>query len=252
MIYYIPQLGLLGLHEYTNLIKQSFKTHIYAVVILCSLISYLVVFYFYWKPRPNLDIGFETKNLNLKIILYFLLIVIGFGFAEQPLIDFKMIIDYYQYSEVKHYSFKFSGFSTTYIYIIIQTLLVSPVFEELFFRKFLFVQLLKKNKTQKAIMISSLCFSIIHFETPSNLVPTFIFGIITCLIYLKTKKIIYLIILHFLFNLCYILYSIYGESFFDWLYGLNYNFMYWALFLFGVFTTILGIKKIFQLTEYNT
>jgi hypothetical protein len=40
------------------------------------------------------------------------------------------------------------------------------------------------------------------------------------------------------------LYSIYGEPFFNWVYGLNFDFMYWALAIFGILITVLGMKKI--------
>ena len=172
-----------------------------------------------------------------------MIIALGLGFVCQPIIDFNRIIDFYLNSEIKpHY--KFSGFSTLFIYTRASSILFAPIFEELFFRKFLFSKLLEKNKIWVAILISSLCFSAIHFPTPNSLIPTFIWGVVSCIIYLKTKNIIYLIIIHFLNNLCSMLYAIFGTPFYDWVYGLNFDFMYWALFIFGILITILGVKKI--------
>ena len=244
IIYYIPQLGLFGIVRYTNTMGEEFHEYVIIIVILSSLISYLIVFYFYWKPRPKLKSELNIKQLNFSLIPYLMLIVIGLGFAEQPLFDFEKIMNYYQNSEVEPHTYKFLGFTTFFLYFRASSLLIAPIFEEMFFRKLLFSKLLEKNKLWTAILISSLCFSAIHFETPNNLIPTFIFGVIACVIYLKTKNIIYPIIIHFLNNLCSALYSIYGEPFFDWIYGLNYNFMYWALFAFGILITTLGIKRI--------
>lgn len=244
VIYYIPQLVLVGLAEYTDIEKKGFSEHIYLIVVLSSLISYLLIFYYFWKPRPNLKSELKIKDLDFKLIPYLLLIVIGLGFAEQPLFDFGRIIKYYKTSEMETQSYKFYGITSLFIYIRAQSLLIAPIFEELFFRKFLFNELLKKNKAWIAIVISSLCFSAVHFETPNNLIPTFIYGVIACIIYLKTKNIVYLIIIHFLNNLCSMLYSIYGEPFFNWIYGLNFDFLYWALAIFGILITVLGMKKI--------
>lgn len=163
---------------------------------------------------------------------------------SQPISDFERIIDYYQHSEIKPNYHKFTGIGPFFIYFNVSGILIAPIVEGLFFREFLFSKLLEKNKTWIAIFGSSLCFSAIHFETPNNLIPTFIYGVIACLIYLKTKNIIYLVIIHFLNNFISMLYSVYGEPFFDWVYGLNYDFMYWALFVFGILTTILGVRKI--------
>jgi membrane protease YdiL (CAAX protease family) len=173
-----------------------------------------------------------------------LLIVIGLGFVSQPIFDFDEIIDYYFNSEIKVHNNKFYGFSLHFIYFRVSSLIIGPIFEELFFRKFMFSKLLDKNKLWVAILISSLCFSAIHFENPNNLLPSFIYGVIACIIYYQTKNIVYLIILHFLSNLSSMLYAIHGEVFFDWLYSLNFDLIYWALFVFGILLTILGVKQI--------
>lgn len=244
VISYIPQLILLVVLEYTDLVTDGFLRHIYIVVVLSNLISFLIVFYYFWKPKPSISVSPSIKQLDLTILPYLLLIVIGLGLAEQPLLDFEKILDYYQNSEIKSHSNKFIGFSANFLYLRISSLIIAPIFEELFFRKFLFSKLLKKNKLWIAVVISSICFSAIHFETPNNLIPTFIYGVIACIIYFNTKNIIYLIIIHFLYNLSSMLYMIYGEPFFDWVYGLNYDLIYWALAIFGILITVLGVQKI--------
>ena len=60
----------------------------------------------------------------------------------------------------------------------------------------------------------------------------------------KTKNILYTIILHFFANLTWLSLLVYGEKFYEWIYELNYDFMYWSLFVFGILMTILGMKKI--------
>ncbi len=244
VIIYIPQGILVLLYKNTELIGEGFKEHIYGVFALSYLIAYLIVLYFFWKPKPILKSVFNIKKLDLKLLPYLLLFVIGYGFVEQVFVDFEKILNYYETSEIRPYSNHFAGITGSFIYFNISSLIIAPIFEELFFRKFLFVKLLEKNKLWISIIVSSLCFAAIHFETPSNLIPTFVFGIIACLIYFKTQNIIYTIVIHFLNNFISTLYSIYGESFFKWVYGLEFGFMYWALFVFGILTTILAVKKI--------
>lgn len=243
-IFYIPPLGLVGLYKFTDLIGEGIKFHYYSTIVLSSLISYIIVFYFYWKPRPNLKVDFDIKRFDILLVPYLLLIAIGLGFAEQPLFDFNKIVDFYSTSEATIYSYRFEGVTTTFFYQLISTLLLAPVLEELFFRRFLFTKLLEKNNIWTSIIVSSSCFAIIHFLTPINIIPTFIFGIIACIIYLKTRNIIYLILVHFLNNLFSTLYSIHGQLFFEWIYALNYDLVYWSLSLFGIFLTVLGVKKI--------
>ena len=244
VVYYIPQGTLVLLITYADWNINLFNPYFNIVWIISSIAAYLLVFYFFWKPKPDYYTILDTNRVNFNIIPYLILIVIGLGLVGQPLIDFDEIIDYYLNSEIKPHNNKFAGFSLNFLYFRISSLLIAPIFEELFFRKFLFTKLLEKNKLWIAIIISSICFSAIHYEQPSNLIPTFIYGVIACIIYYKTKNIFYLVITHFLYNLSSMMYSIYGESFFDWVYGLNFNFIYWALFAFGILITILGVKKI--------
>ena len=244
VIWYIPQLGLVGLLKYTNVISDGIREHTYAILILGSLVSYLVIFHFYWKPRPNYKSISDIKNIDTSLFPYLFLIVIGMGFVSQPIFDFEKIIDFYNTSEVKSTSHKFAGISALFVYFRFSSLFIAPLFEELFFRKFLFTKLLEYNKVWLSVIISSLCFSAIHFETPYNLLPTFIYGVIACIIYMKTKNICYLIIIHFMYNLVAMLYSVYGEHFYNWVYDQNYRFMYWALFVFGILLTALGLEKI--------
>ena len=141
----ILELGLVGLDKYTNLIEKGNKEHIFGIAFILIWTSYLIVAYFFWKPRPILKSELNIKQLDFTLIPYLLIIVIGLGFVTQPIIDFNRIIDFYLNSEIKpHY--KFSGFSTLFIYLRASSLLFAPIFEELFFRKFLFSKLLERNK----------------------------------------------------------------------------------------------------------
>lgn len=245
VIYYIPQSILVLLYKYANWNIDLFNPNFEIVWGLSSIIAYLLVFYFFWKPKPDYQTILEMKGLNLDLVPYLILIVIGYGFVAQPFWDYNRLIEYFQNSSFEPYIRSYDESKTKYIYSLISPLIIAPIFEELFFRKFLFSKLQKKYNLNISIIISSICFSIIHFEITGNLLPSFIFGITSSLIFFKTKKISYSILLHFFNNLCITLFNTsYGEPYFNWLDGLKYDITYWALFAFGILITVLGMKKI--------
>jgi len=180
--------------------------------------------------------------------LYLPLIGIGLLLINKPFWDFNKIMEYYQGISTND-NFVSSNNNIALIYILISTLLIAPIVEELFYRKFLLDKLLEKNKPVLAIIISSICFSIMHIETPNNLIPTFISGIILGIIYLKTKKIGYCIMLHFIVNLIIVTTNNIGISYDNWLIGYNFDIYYWLSFGVGIIILIIGMKKI---TTANT
>jgi len=84
--------------------------------------------------------------------------------------------------------------------IIITALFIAPIVEELIFRKFLFVALIKKSGLLWASIISSFCFSLVHLNLSAFLV-LFILGLFLSYSYLKFGTLIAPVICHFLFNL---------------------------------------------------
>lgn len=73
------------------------------------------------------------------------------------------------------------------------TAIFTPVLEEIFFRGLLFTSLANKWGIKKAIVISSIFFGVFHLD----ILGGFVFGIVTCILYLKTKSLFAPIILHF-------------------------------------------------------
>lgn len=244
VVYYIPQAILVFLAKNTDWNINLFHPNFQMVWDLSRLMAYTLILYFFWKPKQDLSKILDTDEFDFNIIPYLVLIAIGLGFIGQPFWDYNQLIEYFENSSFEPNTRSFREFDLQYIYSLIGALVISPIFEEVFFRKFLFLKLLEKHKLYIAIIISSICFSAIHFETPANLIPSLIFGVISCLIYFKTKKISYSILLHFINNLCVTLFNLYGESFFNWLDNLKYDLVYWALFIFGILITVLGMKKI--------
>lgn len=83
--------------------------------------------------------------------------------------------------------------------ILISTGLIVPIWEELFFRGILLRKLMIKHSTVTAIVLSSLCFAIIHFNF-ANIIFNFIVGCFFAYVYILKRNIWVPIIIHSVFN----------------------------------------------------
>lgn len=86
------------------------------------------------------------------------------------------------------------------ILCFISTVIMAPIFEEIVYRQVILDELLVKYNYKKAIIISSLIFSIYHLNLV-QLVDAFLVGIILAMVYYKSKSLIPCIALHGLNNL---------------------------------------------------
>lgn len=82
---------------------------------------------------------------------------------------------------------------------MIGAVLFAPVIEEIIFRGIILNKWAERSSNIRALALSSLVFGLIHFD--SLIVPQLIGGLIYGLVYLKTKKLIYPIFMHMLYNL---------------------------------------------------
>jgi membrane protease YdiL (CAAX protease family) len=250
-VFSLTQVTLGFIFYKTELIPEYLQRHIGITTAISFLVAYLVMFKVFWKPKLNIRQFLKLENYKLKILPYLILIAIGLQLLDRPFWDLEKIWNYINFSEFETDFNSFNGFNPAFIYSSISILLISPIFEELFFRKFLLQKLLEKNNQKIGILISSLCFAIIHIETPFNLIPTFVFGIISSFIFIKTRRIGYSILLHFLVNLLVQVLYVFDFAFDKWLLSLNFNYIYWIMFLIGIGLTYFGIKKTTGNNVYN-
>ncbi|WP_257150954.1 CPBP family intramembrane glutamic endopeptidase [Bacillus wiedmannii] len=75
---------------------------------------------------------------------------------------------------------------------------VAPICEEILFRGFILSRFTYKFGIKKAVIFSSICFGVLHLN---NVFGTTIFGIISCLMYLKTKSLFPSIVAHMVNNI---------------------------------------------------
>jgi membrane protease YdiL (CAAX protease family) len=245
LLYIISATGYIGfefLIQKTEYLQTKPDSHKILFLIILNTISHLIIFYFFWKPKLDIKNTLKTSNYNSNIYLYLPILAIGLLLLNKPFIDFINHLDFF--SKLNQVN-SFSNYNTlTIIYNIISLVIVVPILEELFFRRFLLEKLLKKNSATKSLIISSLCFSFVHFLTPANLLATFIAGLVLGSIYIKTRKVGYSIILHFFTNGIIQIVSFLGVSYENLFSNIQFNWLYWLFCIIGMFLTYFGLKKI--------
>ena len=133
----------------------------------------------------------NTKNFSVKYILLSLLIGLSLNFFIGGIFDYILFK-----SETSDIEFP-NVFSVSYL------ILVAPIAEEYIFRK-CSVNLFGSEVSDKvfAVLLSSLLFSAVHNITDiSTIMITFSSAIIFSIIYIKSRKILYPIISHSMFNI---------------------------------------------------
>ena len=210
--------------------------------IVPKLIAYAVIILAVVRFDLKLNIGLEKiKSLRLDIIIYIFLIAFGLRLVIKPLYEFETLISIFNGNEINPNSYS-QIISIPFYYGAFSTMIISPICEELFFRKVLISKLLTRNSLNISILVSSLCFMLIHFANFNNLIPTLLLGIACALVYVKSKNIFYPILLHFFYNLDWMVLTIFREEYVTWLRGINYGPIYWIVVGIGILLVILGFR----------
>ncbi|MGL6107700.1 lysostaphin resistance A-like protein [Romboutsia sp.] len=153
--------------------------------------------------------GSNTKEKYITIrkrdILYVFFIMIGFILIRQGLL-FDVLTKFKGPVTKENIDFicnnlEKTQLSFTIFILMIQTIIIAPIFEELFFRGIIFNGLLNKYQGdfKKAIIFSSIIFGVAHLNIPQG-INGIIAGTILAAIYYYTKSIKLSIFAHFLNN----------------------------------------------------
>lgn len=209
------------------------------------LISYWLFYKLILKETPKLE---ETEFPKIKDshIFSMIIIVIGLKFFEQPIFDLlQQLVIPEEFKEfLQNRKFQNKELTISFALYAVPALVIAPIAEELFFRNYLLKNLLQKNSVATSIIISSICFSLVHLPNYINLIPTFLLGLILGYVMTKTKNISVCIAIHFLFNLTVTLLTLYGKHLYENLESLNYNPTYWLLCLSGSILVFFGLRTI--------
>jgi len=172
---------------------------------LINSVATLIFLLFIFKLIKQTDL-LKLKKADSKYYLIALILGIGFVFFQSIL-----NVIYHQETSSEFFDYDFT-LERLISMNAIASIMVVPVTEELFFRKYILGSLIENYKPLIAIIISSLLFAFIHIPFASIFFENFDFslhqayialfgGIISGVLFYKSKSIIPSIIFHVFWNL---------------------------------------------------
>lgn len=196
--------------------------------------------------------GSRKQNFNINWILIVLILPFILRIVLDPIYMFpKMVFDINAFEDTLAFPTKTDWmYHLNYLFL---TALLTPIIEELVFRKGIITLLLKsKFKLKGTIIISSVLFAIIHinpYQIPGSLLSvaaTFIMGVFFAYIYIKTKSIIYPIILHIGINFIWYLRRLNNLEYLKIIEILDFGILYW-----GVVLICISLSYFFMIKYYG-
>ena len=173
----------------------------YSLVGICIILILIKLFKF------KLDLHTKLKHFNfleiLKLIVFFCIVINIFGFIL-IMLELNFFNDLYVkfLKNISELTKDINGINS--IIAILLFVVITPIYEELIFRKFT-IDLLRKNGEMTyfgIILFSGILFGLVHAYPISKVLFATLLGIASAIIYVITDfKIIYSILMHFIYNL---------------------------------------------------
>jgi len=205
------------------------------------LIGISVFFIKKWGKTRIIDKDkFTIKNIFLVFVLFIL-----FRLVEDPLLRRKIILGTEKFPMMEK---QIITTSIERISLILNIIILGPIFEELLFRRILINFFLKKYLIL-GIIFSSLIFASIHFNSSytnyHSVLSSFLFGFVACLIYIR-KGLLYSILFHMGYNTIWLILKGNKTKYWSILKELNFGVIYW-----GIIITSVGIILYFSVISIN-
>lgn len=173
------------------LIRNSVGSLIYSLIPSIITIAYVLL-----RKEELLGILLYKWEINhWHRYISFLLIVSGIVLISYSLLSIIKITSIVLRMEIIMNMSRFVSLIMFFALVII-----APLFEEFIFRGVVLNGFLTHYSPLKAILLSSLLFSILHFN-PFQFIGTFFLGLITGWYYSKTRNLLSCIIIHSMYNL---------------------------------------------------
>ena len=186
------------LEEFIN--NYYIKNIIYCVIF--TMLSVNVIRSMKTKYNINLKEKLIFKQINIPLLLRYILITLGITFLTYYIFDYisKYInINFTNVTEPTNFLMIITSFITTCVF--------APITEEIVFKFGLLDYLKNKSNSFIALILSSVVFALLHFYNIDGIILTLLLGLLCGISYLKTNNLIYPIIIHLAFNL----YALFGD-----------------------------------------
>lgn len=192
----IFQFALLTILHY--LFKDVDLNQIVLIAIDLSFILVIAISFCFFYNKTFEAKFIENAKIHVVILLLFICLI-WFYFSPYFKISGNSTVTNLKISYDKIY-LVIDDFTFLNFYSLIRVLIIVPILEELFYRKIILTNVLKKYNFYIAIAFSSLLFSVGHLDFENSLV-FFVFGLILGTTYLYTKNIKISILFHMIVNI---------------------------------------------------
>ncbi|MFF5994997.1 type II CAAX endopeptidase family protein [Lysinibacillus sp. KU-BSD001] len=185
-----------------RLIEQLLQNSLYGGTLIGAIMAIVFVLCTYFialKPYKLrwASIGLRGFPLSYwKWIILWLMVLIVLSIGILLLMDLLQI----SWENNKTEALKTDVNGTTILIGFISAAIISPIYEEIFYRGFLYKWLRIKYGVAISLLVSSFIFMIVHIPTYNTLPITFLSGLIFACTYEKTSSIIPAIMIHAAFN----------------------------------------------------
>lgn len=163
-------------------------------VFISYVIQLTLTIVFVWRQRISLGIKqlgmrFSTKGFNPTLILWGVILVFVTSTVLEPL----LALFPNEYLEVLRNTVGTGGWA------MITTIIAAPILEEVLFRGMIQDTLVRRYGSMRGIIVAAAIFGIIHI-IPQQAINAFFIGLILGYIYLRTKSLLPVIIIHAINN----------------------------------------------------
>lgn len=175
-----------------DLVNSSISSLLLIIPQLLMVIPIAIIFL--WRKVDWKELGFyKFKWEDLALGIGLLLLVYFISIINNVVMMFLGVV-----TQAETIFDVLNEIDSLAVFILASTV-VAPIFEEIFFRGFLFKGFRQKYGWKIALVVSSLIFSLFHGQI-ATLIPTFLLGSLFAYIYHRTESIFPSIIMHFMVN----------------------------------------------------
>ncbi len=204
-----------------------------------NIIIYTPVLVFFFFLNRYSDYS-QWEKISPNFIIVIIASVILLRILEDPFFRFRNIfldesIDISTLYSQKMKAIEFIGY-------FLGSVVLAPIVEELFFRKYMINRLIRKGY-MISIILPSLLYAIIHTTFP-NFLLSFFMGLILSLFYVKHKDIRYTILFHSAYNFLWLLLNIFSKEY--WLVeeALEFGYLYWGIIIVSTLLLFFMLKQL--------
>lgn len=174
---------------------EFIKSNIYPIVLIGDIITLLLIALIFLPTEYRIKDWTNIKKIPIKE--YFNIVILGIGITILLLFLSSILTKLIpSYNEVSNQL----ATSRESVLQLIITIVLIPIYEEIFYRGIIFGYLKKEFNIIVSVIVQALVFGFMHLNLVQG-IYTFIFGIVLALVYMYSNSILGNITVHITFNL---------------------------------------------------